>query len=314
MTTSSRAYAEKSTTVRPFISWKGGSGRALAWGAVRLAFTTACRLAPGLMARWFDRRFLTPRRFARPAWERGVLDDGAAAFSFTSGGRRLAAWRWPAVDGDADRPVALLVHGWEGRGAQLGAFVAPLREAGFQVVTFDAPGHGDSQGRQSSMVEMAAALRDLERELGPIDTVVAHSAGAAVSIYALRTGFVADRLVAISPPVDLTELTRRLGRSIGLTQDVLGRMQHRIEERLGVRWEELRSLPAAPTMTTPLAVVHDRGDRDVPYSGGAALAAAWPGASLKTTRGLGHRRILRDPEVIAWAMDFVRQGAEAEAC
>ena len=55
-------------------------------------------------------------------------------------------------------------------------------------------------------------------------------------------------------------------------------------------------------------------DRDVPYAGGAALARAWPDASLRTTHGLGHRRILRDPEVISWAMDFVRRPSEAEAC
>jgi hypothetical protein len=38
---------------------------------------------------------------------------------------------------------------------------------------------------------------------------------------------------------------------------------------------------------------------------GAAIAAAWPGAELVTTEGLGHRRILRDPAVVARVTDFL---------
>jgi hypothetical protein len=38
---------------------------------------------------------------------------------------------------------------------------------------------------------------------------------------------------------------------------------------------------------------------------GAAIAAAWPGARLHVTSGLGHRRLLRDPNVIAEVVEFV---------
>jgi len=41
-------------------------------------------------------------------------------------------------------------------------------------------------------------------------------------------------------------------------------------------------------------VLHDRRDAEVPFAHGAALAAAWPGAALRPSDGLGHRRILRD--------------------
>jgi hypothetical protein len=44
-------------------------------------------------------------------------------------------------------------------------------------------------------------------------------------------------------------------------------------------------------------VIHDRDDREVPYAGGVATANAWPGARLFTAGGLGHRRLLSDPEV-----------------
>jgi hypothetical protein len=35
------------------------------------------------------------------------------------------------------------------------------------------------------------------------------------------------------------------------------------------------------------------------------IVHAWPGAGLRITDGLGHRRILRDPDVIAAAVAFL---------
>jgi len=55
----------------------------------------------------------------------------------------------------------------------------------------------------------------------------------------------------------------------------------------------------------PALVIHDRTDRSVSVTDGAAVAAAWPGARLIVTTGLGHNRILRSPEVIAEAVDFI---------
>ena len=61
----------------------------------------------------------------------------------------------------------------------------------------------------------------------------------------------------------------------------------------------------APALTQPLLVVHDRGDAEIPWQHGTALARAWPGAELLMTEGLGHRRVLRDPDVVAASVAFV---------
>jgi pimeloyl-ACP methyl ester carboxylesterase len=55
----------------------------------------------------------------------------------------------------------------------------------------------------------------------------------------------------------------------------------------------------------PVLLVHDRDDRETAWSGGRDLSRAWPGARLLTTSGLGHRRILSDPKVVAEAVQFV---------
>ena len=67
------------------------------------------------------------------------------------------------------------------------------------------------------------------------------------------------------------------------------------------------------TRDDALLVFHDHDDREVPFAHGDRLAATWPDAELRTTEGLGHRRILRDPDVLAEAVAFVRQGVDAPA-
>jgi pimeloyl-ACP methyl ester carboxylesterase len=57
--------------------------------------------------------------------------------------------------------------------------------------------------------------------------------------------------------------------------------------------------------TPPLLLVHDRQDAETGWADSDAIARAWPGARLVTTTGLGHRRILGDPAVVAEVAGFV---------
>jgi pimeloyl-ACP methyl ester carboxylesterase len=52
-------------------------------------------------------------------------------------------------------------------------------------------------------------------------------------------------------------------------------------------------------------VIHDRGDREVSFGSGLKLARAWKGARLVATDGLGHNRILREPDVVQDSVDFI---------
>ena len=56
-----------------------------------------------------------------------------------------------------------------------------------------------------------------------------------------------------------------------------------------------------------------RGPRG-PVRGRRRIAAAWPGARLLTTDGLGHRRVLRDAGVVAEAAGFVLERLPRCAC
>jgi pimeloyl-ACP methyl ester carboxylesterase len=212
-------------------------------------------------------------------------------------GMRL--WSW------GEGPTVLLVHGWNGRASQLGGFVAPLRARGYRVVAFDAIGHGDSEGHHLSLPELATCIREVADEVGDLCGVIAHSLGGAATTLALSQGLEAQRAVFISPPSDPREFLRLFSSAIGISDAVRARVKANVERRLGMQMEDMQATVHAPSMRTPLLVIHDRSDKEVPFEVGRSVAEAWPGAELLATDGLGHQRILRDAAVTNVAVGFI---------
>jgi pimeloyl-ACP methyl ester carboxylesterase len=276
---------------------------------LRAAFGAFGRHWPSLAVRLGAALFLHTRRKAVPEREVEWI-AGAEPLEFeTVGGRTLRGFSM------GSGPTIALVHGWSGRGSQLGAFARPLVERGFRVVGYDGPGHGASPGRQSSLPELAEALSAVARTTGPLHGVVAHSMGTAAATVALYRGASLGRCVFVSPPTDMSYFVGLFCDALGLPREIGERIQRRVEGRFTIRFDDLngpriaRRLGAAP----PLLVIHDRDDREVPFSHGVELSDAWEGAELVTTDGLGHRAILRDAGAVRRAVEFLTAEPDSHA-
>ena len=279
----------------------------LAVRATRAGFRVIGPYAPALASRYAERLFLTPRRHRRPAWEEQALAT-AERFAVPHDGRMLPAWRW-----GAGAATVLLVHGWEGRGSQLARLAEPLVSRGLSVVTFDVPGHGDAPRGLASVVEHARAIGSVAAHLGALHAIVGHSVGGAASLFATRLGVHAERLALVAPPVSPARFAAGFGTMLGLDASLQRRMLARLERRFGLRMEELDVRSDAARWPRPLLVVHDVGDRVVPFSDGESIARAAPAGRLVPTHGLGHQRVLHAPEVLDAVVAFVAEGAPAEA-
>lgn len=268
---------------------------------IRGSFHALGPVAPGLMAGVAEHLFRRTRR--RPRREAdGRLLASARRERSRLGGHQVAVYRWGSTG-----PIALLMHGWNGSTADMGAFVAPLQAAGYQVVGFDAPGHGASAGTSSSIFEVAAVAVALQERVGAVSGIVAHSFGGMCATYALRNGLSAERVVCIGAPADLGFLLDNFANLVAMPKPVMHRFRDRLEQRFGPDlWERLSSSVNARDLGIPALIIHDHEDRVVPLQQGRRLADAWPGAQLHATRGLGHSRVLRDAGTVALAVDFLR--------
>jgi pimeloyl-ACP methyl ester carboxylesterase len=291
---SSRAAVLNSTNVRNTLTY--------AWERVALAVSSA--FAPDRAIRRAARLFATPPRHRHTPPEIEALRKGCG-FVVNVGFLRLAAWRF----GKTAAPAIVFSHGWGGRGAQFRAFVAPLVEAGYQVVLFDHEGHGHSEGGEASLIHfvrgLEAVVAKLESERVAIAGLVGHSLGAAAVAAYLNASARPLRAVLIAPPTSIERYSSHFARRFGIPESIRRAMQERFEQRLGRRWKEFELPQSVARVTAPALVVHDAEDRDVAFASGAALARAWRGGRLLGTHGLGHRAILRDPGVVRDALDFL---------
>jgi hypothetical protein len=143
-------------------------------------------------------------------------------------------------------------------------------------------------------------------DLGPAHAVVAHSLGATAAAFALRDGLPVERAAFVAPMADPLPYTRVFAGRLGFGERVRTRLVDRIERRVGLPLSAF-DVPAMAEQvaTPPLLLVHDRQDAETGWSDSAAIARSWPRSRLVTTVGLGHRRILRAPAVIAEVVEFV---------
>ena len=267
----------------------------LRWATLRLFGT----VAPGWAATWFEKQIFTPSRYSRPYPDEASFTDGER-LRIPYGRGWLSAWSW------GTGPTVVLMHGWGGRAVHLYEFIRPLREVGFRVVAFDAPAHGDSDGVMTDILECAGAVLQIAGLAGPVHGIIAHSFGAPTAAVALQHGLAPHGMVLIGAPSSLARATHGVARMIGIPHSVSRLMQRRVEARLGITWEGLETDRLLADCDIPLLVLHDKQDRDVPWESGATIARRAKRASLVTTNGLGHRRIVRDPAVVRQAVEFLQ--------
>jgi len=219
--------------------------------------------------------------------------------------RHLTRYQW----GAAAAPAVLLVHGWNGRGTQLGAFATSLTQAGLRAVTFDAPAHGRSPGSSTNILDYAEAIRIVADASGPLVGAVAHSFGVPASAWALRQGLALPRLVSIAAPADAEFLLDRFAATLQIPAVVLADMRRRVERKFGMDiFARLATETILAGQNLPGLIVHDRSDREVPSDHAERLHRAWPASQLLFVDGLGHQRLLRDPGVVAATVAFLTDG------
>jgi len=256
-------------------------------------------LVPSIASHYAYHLWFRAPRFQSPGRELRWLQQAKESVIDHSG-LPVTVYEW------GEGPVVLLVHGWSGRGLQLGAIAIALSQCGFKAVAIDLPAHGKTPGTHTNAFAMAEAIDMVIRRYGELHAIVTHSYGVIPVTMLLRQGLSVNKVVCISPPNNANFLFERFTRAMRFPKALVKHLQQRIKRVFGDKvWDEISAEINVAGLTLPALIIHDENDIDVEYQRGEALAQAWPGASFYRTRGLGHRRILRDVATIERMCHFI---------
>jgi pimeloyl-ACP methyl ester carboxylesterase len=267
----------------------------------RGAFRLLCKISPALSAHIAYKLLATPPRSPEKQWQ-VALREKALTTRLRLGAGELAVYEW------GRGPTVLMVHGWGARATHMGKMIEPLVAAGFRVVAFDAPAHGESFGRSTDLIEYAAAIKAVARHAGPVHTLLAHSFGVAMALYARRDwGVQVQCQVLVSSFRHCKWFTEAFAKYVGLQPGVMARAMQMMVDRYQGRldWDSMSVVEMLRRTRQPTLIIHDREDQEIPFEHSVALLQAAPHAQFHATSGLGHHRLLGNADVIAQVVRFV---------
>ena len=267
--------------------------------AVRIFFKILSYITPSLAARVAEPLFFRPVKFPIPEREREFRSTSE------SGKGELPSGRIHWFKKGSSGPKILFMHGWSGRGSQFTKMMDAFVEAGFEVYTFDAPGHGDEWLPRIDMLSFIGGIHWMENKFGPFDGAIGHSIGGMALWNAIREGAAIKRLVEIGSPSSLSgvlmDFAAVLNARPAVAEILMGKLSadYQVAEDF---FDPVRIAGLHPDVDGLL--IHDAQDDEVPLAHALEMERAWKNGRLVTTEGLGHRKLLRDPGVIQLCLDF----------
>jgi alpha-beta hydrolase superfamily lysophospholipase len=223
------------------------------------------------------------------------MDGSVATTLRTEDGLDLPARWWRA---DSARAVIVLVHGFTASkdDPAVGAVADRMQAAGYDVISYDARGHGASAGL-STLGDMerhdVAAAVDAVRDLGlPVVLVGASMGAIAVLRHAAVDGGLAGVVTVSAPSKWQVPRTWRSLLAVGLTQTKPGRAlaARRLGARISPSWTWADPpIQLVEKVSAPIAFIHGARDRFIlPKSAAELYEVAPEPRRLEIVPGMGH--------------------------
>ena len=223
---------------------------------------------------------------------------------FTIHGNTVRGWRWnhPGI-----RKV-LILHGFESSVTNFDRYIKPLTRKGYEVLAFDAPAHGRSGGKKITAPVYKDTIKKIHELYGPVESYLAHSlAGLAVTLALEEIPHTPDfRLALIAPATETSTAIDSFFHFLRLDPLVREEFENLILKAGGVSsgWDSIKR--AMKKIKAKVRWYHDEDDDTTPLRDVMKVKEEnHPNLEFVITRGLGHRRIYRDNNVVKSIIDFL---------
>lgn len=259
-------------------------------------------ISPDWAARRAFRLFTTPRTRARQPLPE--IFKKAERISFIHQGNLIKGFLWNK--GASKRLMVL--HGYESSCRKFDHHIAKSIKLGYEVIAFDAPAHGDSEGRSVHALMYADMIRQAINQFGKVDTFICHSfGGIALSLY-LETVEHNEltKVVFIAPATETTSAIDSFFQFLQLNESIRTAFDKRIKLISGQHPEHFSIKRAITNIKATILWIHDEDDKVTPIKDVQPIMQMnLSNVEFMITKDLGHNRIYRDNEVKRKLFSFI---------
>jgi pimeloyl-ACP methyl ester carboxylesterase len=203
----------------------------------------------------------------------------------------------------------LILHGFSSAAFKFDRYVTPLVKKGYEVLSFDAPAHGSSEGVSTNALEYSDMIQKVNELYGPINGYIAHSFGGIGLSLAMEVLPHDDhtKIVFIAPATETTSaidgaLTMLKIKDKGIRKE----FDTIIKEKSGHPTEWFSVRRAVKNISAQILWIHDEDDDITPLSDALKVKEDHHNnIQFLITKGLGHRKIYHDAAVKKAVVNFL---------
>jgi pimeloyl-ACP methyl ester carboxylesterase len=213
---------------------------------------------------------------------------------------QIQPYHWPGKGA-----TVLLVHGWESNSFRWRNLVTKLQSEKFNVLAFDAPGHGYSSGEYLNLILYAKCLNFFVEKYQPI-AIVAHSMGGMTTMYheAHYPTPSIKKIVTTGAPSELEGIVQHFRKIVGFNTNVLKALDDYFKDHFGFTIEEFSISALVKNNKKSGLLIHDVEDKVVPVEASKRVHRQWTNSKIILTKGLGHS--LHQQEINEHIVDFIK--------
>ena len=239
--------------------------------------------------------------------KRKVPVENAEVIHFQLNNKKLNGYRW----NHPQPKKALILHGFGSAAHKFEDYAVLLIGKGFEVLAFDAPAHGDSEGDTTNAIEYSQMIMEVMERFGPIENFIAHSFGGISLCLALeqKTHDANTKVVFIAPATETTSAVDGAFKMLKLKNESVRNEFEKIIFNLtgkNVAWFSIRR--AMHNIKASVLWIHDEEDDITPWADALQVKEDnHPNIKFVCTNGLGHRKIYHDKSIKKQVIDFLEK-------
>lgn len=276
--------------------------RKLAMGIVRRKLRLLAAVSPQKAAEKAFAIFCSPRR--KPLKGITATENKGIACSLQVNGYTIYGYCWNSPSSKR----ILIAHGFESCARNFEGFISPLVAKGYEVVAFDAPAHGNSEGKSIILPLYIQTLKTVYENYGPFDAYIGHSFGGLAISHLLKTTphDSSTRVVFVAPATEIKTVMERFFNIMHLKSEVRKAFEEWSTQQTGITPEDASVRKAMPFIRAKILWLHDKDDDITPFSDVEKVQSDnFSNIRFVVTQGLGHRKIYRDQQTVKQIIDFL---------